>query len=81
MDVGATHSRGCAGTGALAAAWISDQFAYVPALDPGALAFAEDLPDAEVHLLDGGHFLLESALDEATGLIRAFLAEHHLAAS
>jgi pimeloyl-ACP methyl ester carboxylesterase len=41
----------------------------------GAQAFAEDLPDAEIHLLEGGHFLLESALDEVTGLIRSFLAK------
>jgi pimeloyl-ACP methyl ester carboxylesterase len=41
----------------------------------GAEAFAEDLPDAEIHLLDGGHFLLESALDQVTPLIRAFLAK------
>lgn len=41
---------------------------------PGAEAFRRDLPNAEVHLLDGGHFLLESALDEAVGLIRPFLA-------
>jgi pimeloyl-ACP methyl ester carboxylesterase len=41
----------------------------------GAQAFAEDLPDAEIHLLDGGHFLLESALDEVIPLIRAFLGK------
>jgi pimeloyl-ACP methyl ester carboxylesterase len=41
----------------------------------GALAFTADLPTAEVHLLDGGHFLLESALDECVPLIRKFLAE------
>lgn len=39
----------------------------------GALAFADDLPEAEIHLLDGGHFLLESALDESAALIRDFL--------
>jgi pimeloyl-ACP methyl ester carboxylesterase len=39
----------------------------------GARAFADDLPGAEIHLLDGGHFLLESALDEVGGLIRGFL--------
>ena len=39
----------------------------------GATAFTRDLPDAEVHLLDGGHFLLESQLDTATGYIRGFL--------
>jgi pimeloyl-ACP methyl ester carboxylesterase len=42
----------------------------------GAQAFAADLPDAEIHLLDGGHFLLESALDETADLIRVFLARH-----
>ncbi|WP_433178729.1 alpha/beta fold hydrolase [Actinoallomurus sp. CA-150999] len=40
----------------------------------GARAFAEDLPDAEIHLLDGGHFLLESAVEEVAALIRDFLA-------
>jgi pimeloyl-ACP methyl ester carboxylesterase len=39
----------------------------------GAEAFAVDLPDADIHLLDGGHFLLESALDQVTELIRNFL--------
>jgi pimeloyl-ACP methyl ester carboxylesterase len=39
----------------------------------GAKAFARDLPDAEIHLIDGGHFLLESALDTALGYIRGFL--------
>jgi len=39
----------------------------------GALAFADDAPGAEIHLLDGGHFLLESQLDAAADLIRGFL--------
>jgi pimeloyl-ACP methyl ester carboxylesterase len=39
----------------------------------GALAFADDAPDAEIQLLDGGHFLLESHLDTAAGYIRGFL--------
>src|ERR1700742_1832822 len=39
----------------------------------GAKAFADDLPDAQIHLLDGGHFLLESALDDVVKLIRDFL--------
>jgi pimeloyl-ACP methyl ester carboxylesterase len=39
----------------------------------GAKAFAEDLPRAQIHLLDGGHFLLESALDDVVELIRDFL--------
>jgi pimeloyl-ACP methyl ester carboxylesterase len=39
----------------------------------GARAFADDVTAAEVHLLPGGHFLLESALDEVAELIMAFL--------
>jgi surfactin synthase thioesterase subunit len=39
----------------------------------GALAFADDAPDAEIHLLDGGHFLLESQLDTAASYICGFL--------
>ena len=39
----------------------------------GARAFANDLPNAEIHLIDGGHFLLESQLDTVTGSIRGFL--------
>jgi pimeloyl-ACP methyl ester carboxylesterase len=40
----------------------------------GARAFTRDLPDAEVHLVDGGgHFLLESHLDLVAGDIRGFL--------
>ena len=41
--------------------------------EAGARAFTRDLPAAEVHLLDGGHFLLESRLDQATELIEDFL--------
>jgi pimeloyl-ACP methyl ester carboxylesterase len=54
----------------LLAVWGRGDEIFGPA---GAEAFAEDLPDAEIHLLDGGHFLLESALDEVTTLIRHFL--------
>jgi pimeloyl-ACP methyl ester carboxylesterase len=42
----------------------------------GAGAFADDVPDAEIHLLDGGHFLLESAGDEVAALIRDFLSRY-----
>ncbi|MBB4686841.1 alpha/beta fold hydrolase [Amycolatopsis jiangsuensis] len=44
----------------------------------GARAFAGDVPDAEIHLLDGGHFLLESAGAEVTALIRDFLGRRVL---
>jgi pimeloyl-ACP methyl ester carboxylesterase len=39
----------------------------------GARAFRRDQPDAEIHLLDTGHFALESHLDAITGYIRGFL--------
>ncbi len=44
----------------------------------GALAFRRDARDAEIHLLDGGHFLLETAVDEVAGLVKDFL--HRVAA-
>ncbi len=39
----------------------------------GAEAYRRDLPDARIHLLDGGHFVLDERLDEAAVLILAFL--------
>ncbi|MFD5065415.1 alpha/beta fold hydrolase [Streptomyces sp. NPDC058394] len=39
----------------------------------GARAFERDLPNAEIHLLDAGHFALESHGPEIAGLIRDFL--------
>jgi pimeloyl-ACP methyl ester carboxylesterase len=39
----------------------------------GARAFARDAVEAEIHLLDGGHFLLESAAGQVADLIRDFL--------
>lgn len=40
----------------------------------GARAFARDAVDAEIHLVDGGHFLLESELTRVATLIRDFLS-------
>ena len=42
-------------------------------LAEGARAFRRDLPDAEVHLLDAGHFALESHLDQIAPLVLDFL--------
>ena len=39
----------------------------------GAHAYARDVPDAEIHILDAGHFALDEKLDEITALIRDFL--------
>ena len=43
-------------------------------LPQGAEAFRRDIPDAEVHLVDAGHFPLETHLNEVAEIIRAFLA-------
>jgi pimeloyl-ACP methyl ester carboxylesterase len=42
----------------------------------GAHAYSRDLPDAELHLLDTGHFALEDHADEIAGHIARFLAAH-----
>lgn len=48
--------------------------AHDPIFGPeGARAFQRDARDAEIHLLDGGHFLLETAADQVAGLISTFL--------
>lgn len=39
----------------------------------GARAYQRDLPEAEVHLLDAGHFALESSGPEIAALVRDFL--------
>jgi pimeloyl-ACP methyl ester carboxylesterase len=44
---------------------------YMP--EKSARAYLRDLPDAELHLLDGGHWLLETNLDQAAPLINSFL--------
>jgi pimeloyl-ACP methyl ester carboxylesterase len=41
----------------------------------GAEAFKRDLPEAEVHLLDAGHFALDERNDEIAGLILRFMAD------
>ncbi|QKG24345.1 alpha/beta hydrolase family protein [Actinomadura verrucosospora] len=41
--------------------------------EPGARAYLRDLPDAELHVLDTGHFALEDRLPEIAPLLAAFL--------
>lgn len=40
---------------------------------PGATAFKRDVPNAEIHLLDTGHFALETHAEEIGNLIQDFL--------
>ncbi|MFE1598969.1 alpha/beta fold hydrolase [Methylobacterium sp. ID0610] len=41
-----------------------------------AEAYRRDLPDAEVHILDAGHFALDVRADEIAALTTAFLSRH-----
>jgi pimeloyl-ACP methyl ester carboxylesterase len=57
----------------LLAVWgVGDPF-FLPA---GAEAFRRDLPEAEVHFLDAGHFALETHGREIADLMRDFLDRH-----
>jgi pimeloyl-ACP methyl ester carboxylesterase len=48
---------------------------YMP--EGAGRAYLRDLPDAELHVLDAGHWLLETNLEEAVTLSRAFLSRVH----
>ncbi len=54
----------------LLAVWGKNDAHFLPA---GALAYRRDLPKAEVHLLDAGHFALETHAEEIGQLILEFL--------
>lgn len=54
----------------LLAVWGKDDPIFTP---PGAEAFKRDLPNAEIHLLDAGHFALETHLECISDLILKFL--------
>jgi pimeloyl-ACP methyl ester carboxylesterase len=51
------------------------QDGYMP--EASARAYLRDLPNAELHLLDGGHWALETNLDEVVDLLREFLGRVH----
>jgi pimeloyl-ACP methyl ester carboxylesterase len=53
------------------------QDGYMP--EGAARAYLRDLPDAELHLLDGGHWPLETNLEEVVPLVRNFLGRVHRA--
>jgi pimeloyl-ACP methyl ester carboxylesterase len=60
----------------LLAVWGKNDPFFLPA---GAEAFKRDNPRAEVHLLDAGHFALESRGSEIAAIIRDFLARESAA--
>ncbi|RFU24711.1 hypothetical protein B7463_g11627, partial [Scytalidium lignicola] len=55
------------------AAWGKNDTIFVP---PGAEAYKKDSKKAEVHLLDAGHFAVETETKEIAELILQFLAKH-----
>ena len=57
----------------LLAIWGRNDVVFVPA---GAEAFNRDLSNAEIHLLDTGHFALETHTREIADAIRSFLGKH-----
>jgi pimeloyl-ACP methyl ester carboxylesterase len=40
---------------------------------PGALAYARDVPEAEVHILDAGHFALDEKAEQVAEIVLNFL--------
>lgn len=57
----------------LLAVWGKNDPSFIP---PGAEAFKRDLPKAEVHFVESGHFALESHAREIAALMRQFLNKH-----
>ncbi len=57
----------------LLAVWGRHDPFFIP---PGAEAYGRDLPDAEIHFLDTGHFALETHPTEIARLMRDFLRRH-----
>ena len=50
--------------------WGKNDVYFIP---PGEERFKKDLPDAEIHLVDSGHFALETHAKEISELIKDFL--------
>lgn len=59
----------------LLAVWGRNDPFFIP---PGAEAYKRDLPAAEIHFLDTGHFALETHSAEIASLMRDFLKRHNV---
>jgi len=59
----------------LLAFWGKNDVIFIPA---GAEAFKRDLPNAEVHLLDTGHFAVETNTVEIADLMLKFLEKNRI---
>lgn len=58
----------------LLAVWGKNDPSFIPA---GAEAFLRDVPDAEIHLVNSGHFALESCCDEIASYIQNWIKNNH----
>ena len=52
--------------------WGENDIFFTP---EGGRAYLRDLPDAELHMLDSGHFAVEDTLEEIVAHIKRFHAE------
>ena len=51
---------------------------YETSFDPSEPeSYRKDVPNAEVHIVDGGHFALDTAADEIAALVKSFMASSH----
>ena len=51
---------------------------YESSFDPSEPeSYRRDVPKAEVHIVDGGHFALDTAADEIAALVRDFVSPSH----
>jgi len=51
---------------------------YESSFDPSEPeAYRRDVPNAEVHIVDGGHFALDTAADQIAAVVRGFLGSSH----
>jgi pimeloyl-ACP methyl ester carboxylesterase len=49
----------------------TDEFAFLSQPD----SYRHDVPGAQIHILDAGHFALDTAADECAARIREFLGQ------
>jgi len=52
--------------------WGENDIFFTP---EGGRAYLRDLPEAELHMLDSGHFAVEDSLEEITAHIERFYGE------
>ncbi|HTT17300.1 MAG TPA: alpha/beta fold hydrolase, partial [Candidatus Sulfotelmatobacter sp.] len=51
---------------------------YETSFDPSEPeSYLKDVPNAEVHIVDGGHFALDTAADEIADLVKGFMESSH----